>query len=219
MPGVIATMWWMPLIKINPTTGFSVNKSPGDLLPSRSPEHRIEMLVATGFLALGSMDLNERDGEQFMLDRIDDQIDTLGRSVLALTTALCALPRSQVRSPITKRLLCIGWNFREHRNPLVGRKNRGGGKGNYTNTSLLASLGSSVKSNQAAKPNASQKSSPAIVALRKRIRALESSLKKAGAAAEAKKAHLFTNQKGQDKTGPAPERRRNEKEKGRQRED
>jgi hypothetical protein len=66
-----------------PYNRFVAEQLAGDLLPGQPKENREDLLVATGFLALGSMDLNERDTEQFLLDRIDDQIDTTSRAPAA----------------------------------------------------------------------------------------------------------------------------------------
>jgi cytochrome c553 len=61
----------------------------GDLLPSRTPQEKTEHLIATGFLAVGVKDVNQRFKVRFVMDNIDEQIDTVTRSVLALT-ASCA---------------------------------------------------------------------------------------------------------------------------------
>jgi len=58
-------------------------------------------MVAAGFLALGSMDLNERDSEQFQLDRIDDQMDTVGRVMMGLTLG-CARCHDHKFDPIAR---------------------------------------------------------------------------------------------------------------------
>ena len=61
----------------------------GDLLTCDSDEERARLLTATGFLAVGTKNLGENDEEQFAADIVDEQIDTLTRSVLANSVA-CA---------------------------------------------------------------------------------------------------------------------------------
>ena len=75
-----------------PYNQFIVEQIAGDLLPSNSPKERAERLVATGFLALGVKDVNQRFKVRFIMDNIDEQIDTVSRAVLAVT-ASCAVPR------------------------------------------------------------------------------------------------------------------------------
>jgi hypothetical protein len=57
----------------------------GDLLPFESVEQRDQNLIATGYLLLGSKVLGTFDKEQLTLDVIDEQIDTLGKSLLGMT--------------------------------------------------------------------------------------------------------------------------------------
>jgi hypothetical protein len=57
----------------------------GDLLPAADAAARAEHLVATGFLALGPKVLAEPDEKRMELDIVDEQIDTVGRTVLGLT--------------------------------------------------------------------------------------------------------------------------------------
>ncbi|MGY8686872.1 MAG: DUF1549 domain-containing protein, partial [Verrucomicrobiales bacterium] len=71
----------------------------GDLLSSENDRQRDQQYVATGFLALGSMDLNENNREQYRMDVVDEQIDVTGRSVLALTTG-CARCHDHKFDPI-----------------------------------------------------------------------------------------------------------------------
>src|SRR5665213_171244 len=59
----------------------------GDLLPAANQAERDEHLVATGFLALGPHDVNQRFKGRFVMDNIDEQIDTVSRSMLALIVA------------------------------------------------------------------------------------------------------------------------------------
>ncbi|MCA9247164.1 MAG: DUF1553 domain-containing protein [Planctomycetales bacterium] len=58
----------------------------GDLLPADSKETSRRQQIATGFLAIGSKSLN---GGNLELDIADDQIDVIGKSMLALTVS-CA---------------------------------------------------------------------------------------------------------------------------------
>lgn len=111
----------------------------GDLMPSKNQKHQDEMRTATGFLALGSMDLNERDDEQFLLDRVDDQVDTLGRSVMALTAG-CARCHDHKFDPVSQKDYYALAGIFASTQTLSGQANKGGG-GNYTNTNLLAALG------------------------------------------------------------------------------
>lgn len=64
---------------------FVVEQLAGDLLPAADPAARHEQLIATGFLSLGPKVLAEGDEMKMEMDIIDEQLDTLGRSVLGLT--------------------------------------------------------------------------------------------------------------------------------------
>jgi hypothetical protein len=75
--------------KDKPYDQFIREQIAGDLLPAKTLQQRDEQLVATGFLALGVRDVNQRFKVRFVMDNIDEQIDTVTRSVLALT-ASCA---------------------------------------------------------------------------------------------------------------------------------
>jgi hypothetical protein len=61
----------------------------GDLMAVSEPSKRDELLVASGFLALGSKAYEETRPEVFRMDVIDEQIEVLGRGVLGLSVA-CA---------------------------------------------------------------------------------------------------------------------------------
>ncbi|MBU6301612.1 MAG: DUF1553 domain-containing protein [Verrucomicrobia bacterium] len=119
-----------------PYDRFLMEQIAGDLLPA---ENRQSGLVATGLLALGSMDLNERDSDQFLLDRIDDQLDTLGRSTMALTLG-CARCHDHKFDPITQaEYYALAGIFASTRT-LSGQTYRKGGSKEYTQVRLLASL-------------------------------------------------------------------------------
>lgn len=68
-----------------PYDRFIAKQIAGDLLPANTAAERDDNLVATGFLMLGSKVLGEFDKELLTLDVVDEQVDTIGRSVLALT--------------------------------------------------------------------------------------------------------------------------------------
>jgi len=71
----------------------------GDLLPAEDDAQRAEQIVATGFLALGPKQLNERDRLQFQLDVVDEQLDTLGQAMLGMTIG-CARCHDHKFDPI-----------------------------------------------------------------------------------------------------------------------
>jgi len=72
-----------------PYDRFLTEQIAGDLLPDESPDERARLLIATGYLAVGAKNLDEANAFQFLADVIDEQIDTLSRSVLANSIA-CA---------------------------------------------------------------------------------------------------------------------------------
>ncbi len=72
-----------------PYDRFLVEQIAGDLLPAASEEDRARLLIATGYLAIGPKNLDEGNEPQFHADLIDEQIDTLSRSILANSIA-CA---------------------------------------------------------------------------------------------------------------------------------
>lgn len=71
----------------------------GDLMPAENGARRDELLTATGFLALGAKSLEEQKPEVFRMDVIDEQIETISRSVLALSVA-CARCHDHKFDPI-----------------------------------------------------------------------------------------------------------------------
>src|SRR5690606_5422989 len=71
----------------------------GDLLPYENDEQRRELLVATGFLAIGVKDVNQRFKVRYEMDNIDEQIDTVSRSILGLTVS-CARCHDHKYDPI-----------------------------------------------------------------------------------------------------------------------
>jgi mono/diheme cytochrome c family protein len=72
-----------------PFNQFVREQIAGDLLPAASDEERNRLLIATGFLAIGVKDVNQRFPIRLQMDNVDEQIDVVTRSVLGLTVS-CA---------------------------------------------------------------------------------------------------------------------------------
>ena len=112
----------------------------GDLLPASSPRDRNRLLAATGFLALGVKDVNQRFQVRFLMDNVDEQIDVVSRSVLALTVS-CARCHDHKFDPIpTTDYYALAGIFTSTEN-CAGLRNRMGGGGlDYYDPSLLVRL-------------------------------------------------------------------------------
>ncbi|HEX7375915.1 MAG TPA: DUF1553 domain-containing protein [Pirellulales bacterium] len=74
----------------------------GDLLPYSSLEERREHLVATTFLTMGNINLEEQDKAQLRMDAVDEQLDTIGKAILAQTIG-CARCHDHKFDPIPTR--------------------------------------------------------------------------------------------------------------------
>lgn len=85
-----------------PFDRFLAAQIAGDLLPYSDETERAANLVATGFLAIGSRNLNEPNPLQFALDQADEQIDTLFQAMMG-TTFACARCHDHKFDPITQR--------------------------------------------------------------------------------------------------------------------
>ena len=68
-----------------PYQRFVEEQLAGDLLADSEPDLRDELLVATGFLAIGPKMLAEDDPVKQQMDIVDEQLDTTCRAFLALT--------------------------------------------------------------------------------------------------------------------------------------
>lgn len=113
----------------------------GDLLSTRDAAQHNERITATGFLALGTKNIVEKDRLVFRMDVIDEQIDTVSRAVLGLTVA-CARCHDHKYDPITMRdYYALAGIFRstETLYGTSGRKNKG------TNASSLLPLADESK--------------------------------------------------------------------------
>ncbi|MEQ1831112.1 MAG: PSD1 and planctomycete cytochrome C domain-containing protein, partial [Pirellula sp.] len=72
-----------------PFDRFLLEQVAGDLLPYDNNAERARLLIATGFLAVGTKNLDAVDQRQFQADVVDEQIDSLTRAVIADSVA-CA---------------------------------------------------------------------------------------------------------------------------------
>jgi len=110
-----------------PYNQFIREQLAGDLMPSRDNPHRAELVTATGFLALGPKSHNERSRMQFAVDMVDEQIETLSRSMLGLTIA-CARCHDHKFDPIPQNeyysMAGILYNTETHFGTIQGPGNR-----------------------------------------------------------------------------------------------
>jgi hypothetical protein len=85
-----------------PYDRFIIEQLAGDLLPADDVQSQRNQIIATGMLALGSLDLVDGQVEQFVLDRVDDQIDVTTRAFLGVTVS-CARCHDHKYDPVTMR--------------------------------------------------------------------------------------------------------------------
>ena len=128
--------------KDKPYDQFLREQVAGDLLPAASPEEREEHVIATGFLAVGVKDVNQRFKVRYVMDNVDEQIDAVTRSFLA-TTASCARCHDHKFDPIpTTDYYALAGIFRST-DLCAGLRNKMGGGGlDYYDTQMVITLGS-----------------------------------------------------------------------------
>lgn len=85
-----------------PFDRFLTAQIAGDQLTSTDAIERASLWVATGFLAVGSKNLNENNPLQFSLDQADEQIDTVFQAMMG-TTFACARCHDHKFDPISQR--------------------------------------------------------------------------------------------------------------------
>ncbi len=113
----------------------------GDLLPANSARQKAEQLVATGFLALGVKDVNQRFKVRFLMDNVDEQIDTVSRAVLGLTVS-CARCHDHKFDPIpTTDYYALAGIFRSTDLCAGVRNKMGGGGMDYYDSAMLLDVG------------------------------------------------------------------------------
>jgi hypothetical protein len=74
----------------------------GDLLPAKDDKQKAELVIATGFLAIGAKAHDERNRRQFQMDVADEQIDATFQAFQGLTAA-CARCHDHKFDPIPQK--------------------------------------------------------------------------------------------------------------------
>jgi len=114
----------------------------GDLLPGEDGPVRDRLLTATGFLALGVKDVNQRFKTRFQMDNVDEQIDTVTRSVLGLTVS-CARCHDHKTDPLpTTEYYSLAGIFTSTEDGAGVRSKMGGGGLDYYDAAKLVRLSS-----------------------------------------------------------------------------
>ncbi len=85
-----------------PYSHFIREQLAGDLLDARDDQEKAELLVATGFLAIGPKAHDERNPRQFRMDVADEQIDATFQAFQGLTVA-CARCHDHKFDPIPQK--------------------------------------------------------------------------------------------------------------------
>jgi hypothetical protein len=112
----------------------------GDLLTAETDADRQENLIATGFLAIGVKDVNQRFKVRFDMDNVDEQIDAVSRAFMA-TTVSCARCHDHKFDPIpTKDYYALAGIFTSTDLNAGLRNKMGGGGLDYYDTQRLILL-------------------------------------------------------------------------------
>jgi len=112
----------------------------GDLLPAATAADRDRLLTATGFLALGVKDVNQRFKVRFVMDNVDEQIDAVTRSVLGLTVS-CARCHDHKFDPVPQTdYYALAGIFTSTDNCAGVRNKMGGGGLDYYDPAMLVRL-------------------------------------------------------------------------------
>ncbi|WP_165069159.1 PSD1 and planctomycete cytochrome C domain-containing protein [Paludisphaera rhizosphaerae] len=127
--------------KDKPFDQFVREQVAGDLLPAGSQTEKDEHTVATGFLAIGQKDVNQRFKVRFVMDNVDEQIDAATRGFLGVT-ASCARCHDHKFDPIpTKDYYALAGIFRSTDLCAGVRNKMGGGGLDYYDNAMLIPLG------------------------------------------------------------------------------
>jgi hypothetical protein len=88
--------------KDTPYDQFIREQLAGDLLPAQDDRQKAELMIATGFLAIGPKSLDENNPLQFEMDLADEQIDATFQAFQGLTVA-CARCHDHKFDPIPQK--------------------------------------------------------------------------------------------------------------------
>jgi hypothetical protein len=125
-----------------PYDRFLQEQIAGDLLPAKNSEERDRLATATGFLAIGAKDVNQRFKVRFVMDNVDEQIDAVTRSTLGLTVS-CARCHDHKFDPIpTTDYYAMAGIFTSTDHATGVRNKMGGGGLDYYDPSMLVKLSS-----------------------------------------------------------------------------
>ncbi len=139
-----------------PFDRFVTEQIAGDLLPAESSAERDRLRIATGFLALGVKDVNQRFKVRFVMDNVDDQIDAVSRAILGLTVT-CARCHDHKFDPIpTTDYYALAGIFTSTENCAGVRNKMGGGGLDYYDPSMLVRLARDDRPSQARDDRPSQ---------------------------------------------------------------
>lgn len=83
-----------------PVNRFFQEQIAGDLLPAKDQRDRNDLIVATGYLAIGPWSIVLADKPQLQMDTIDQQLELIGRGMLGLTLG-CSRCHDHKFDPIT----------------------------------------------------------------------------------------------------------------------
>ena len=127
-----------------PHNRFIREQIAGDLLPAGDDKERDRLKIATGFLALGVKDVNQRFKVRFVMDNVDEQIDAVTRSVLGLTVS-CARCHDHKFDPIAQTdYYALAGIFTSTDNAAGVKNLMGGGGLAYYVPEMLVKLSSSL---------------------------------------------------------------------------
>ena len=127
-----------------PYNQFVREQIAGDLLPAENDAQRNEQLIATGFLALGIKDVNQRFKVRFVMDNIDEQIDTVTKSILGIS-ASCARCHDHKFDPVSQVEYYGLAGIFQSTDHCSGLRNKMGGGGlDYYDTAMLLPLAGSA---------------------------------------------------------------------------
>ena len=127
-----------------PFNRFIEEQIAGDLLEAKDKESRDRLATATGLLALGVKDVNQRFKVRFQMDNVDEQIDAVSRSILGLTVS-CARCHDHKFDPVpTTDYYALAGIFTSTENAAGVRNKMGGGGLDYYDSANLITLSNNL---------------------------------------------------------------------------